>query len=87
MSWTINTPVKGFTGEVAGVMFKDGEGVSDTDPAYFRRHGYTVQVTATPSEENTADTEEQEAPEATAPVEDTDSGKGSDGKTAPKNGK
>ena len=87
MSWTINTPVKGFTGEVAGVMFKDGEGVSDTDPAYFRRHGYTVQVTATPSEENADDTEEKEASDDTESVEDTDPGKSSGGKTAPKAGK
>jgi hypothetical protein len=86
VSWTINTPVKGFSGEVAGVMFKDGEGVSDTDPAYFRRHGYTVQVTATSSEEE-AGTDEQEASDDTESMEDTGPGKSSGGKTAPKAGK
>lgn len=40
----IRTPVKGFTGEVAGVMFVDGAASTDNPGAiaYFRRHGYTV---------------------------------------------
>ncbi|GGD33119.1 hypothetical protein GCM10010915_11880 [Microbacterium faecale] len=40
----ITTPVKGFTGKVAGVSFVDGKGET-TDKAalaYFRRHGYGV---------------------------------------------
>ncbi len=40
----IQTPVKGFTGIVAGVSFANGVGTSD-DPAalaYFERHGYDV---------------------------------------------
>lgn len=40
----ITTPVKGFTGKVAGVSFVDGEGETDDAGAlaYFRRHGYGV---------------------------------------------
>ena len=42
----ITTPVKGFTGKVAGVAFADGHGET-TDPValgYFRRRGYTVEA-------------------------------------------
>ncbi|WP_336651605.1 MULTISPECIES: SAP domain-containing protein [unclassified Leucobacter] len=42
----IQTPVKGFTGKVAGVSFADGAGETE-DPAalaYFERHGYTVEA-------------------------------------------
>jgi len=38
----VTTPVPGFSGEVAGVLFADGVGES-SDPraiAYFARHGY-----------------------------------------------
>ena len=40
----INTPVKGFTGTVAGVAFVNGAGESTDEAAlaYFVRHGYTV---------------------------------------------
>lgn len=40
----IETPVEGYTGEVAGVQFQDGQAETDDDRAiaYFRRHGYTV---------------------------------------------
>lgn len=41
---TVHTPVKGFTGKVAGVAFTDGKGET-TDKnalAYFRRHGYGI---------------------------------------------
>ncbi|QIK63842.1 hypothetical protein G7068_13805 [Leucobacter viscericola] len=41
----IYTPVKGFTGNVAGVDFVNGEAETD-DPralAYFERHGYKVE--------------------------------------------
>ncbi|WP_043322363.1 hypothetical protein [Mycetocola saprophilus] len=44
----ITTPVTGFTGEVAGVRFTDGEGET-TNPAaiaYFHRQGYKVILTA-----------------------------------------
>ena len=41
---TIETPVKGYTGTVAGVEFQDGRAETDNSNAisYFRRHGYTV---------------------------------------------
>lgn len=40
----IQTPVKGFTGTVAGVDFKNGVGESDDEAAiaYFERQGYDV---------------------------------------------
>ena len=40
----VETPVEGFTGEVAGVAFADGVGNTDNPNAlnYFRRHGYKV---------------------------------------------
>ncbi|GAA1642576.1 hypothetical protein GCM10009700_31750 [Brevibacterium sanguinis] len=40
----VTTPVQGYTGTVAGVVFSDGQGRTD-DPAalaYFERHGYRV---------------------------------------------
>ncbi|WP_430600330.1 hypothetical protein [Brevibacterium sp. K72] len=40
----MTTPVKGYTGTVAGVVFSDGQGRTD-DPAalaYFERHGYRL---------------------------------------------
>lgn len=45
MASKILTPVKGYSGKVAGVAFVDGEGETD-DPAalhYFRQAGYTVE--------------------------------------------
>lgn len=41
---TIQTPVKGFNGMVAGVSFVDGAGKSEDLSAlsYFERHGYTI---------------------------------------------
>jgi len=44
MAPKIHTPVKGFTGVVAGVTFADGVGETDDRAAlaYFERHGYTV---------------------------------------------
>lgn len=40
----IRTPVKGFTGQVAGVQFTDGVGetVDEAALAYFERHGYSI---------------------------------------------
>ncbi|MCM1011905.1 hypothetical protein [Brevibacterium sp. XM4083] len=40
----VTTPVKGYTGIVAGVAFTDGEGHTDDAAAlaYFSRHGYRV---------------------------------------------
>lgn len=40
----ITTPVKGFTGSVAGVTFADGVGETDDEGAiaYFERQGYGV---------------------------------------------
>lgn len=43
----ITTPVKGFSGAVAGVTFTDGVGETDDEGAiaYFTRHGYDVEKT------------------------------------------
>lgn len=44
MAPKVQTPVKGYTGKVAGVSFADGVGETE-DPAalaYFGRHGYTI---------------------------------------------
>ncbi|GAA6124177.1 hypothetical protein BPY_22850 [Bifidobacterium psychraerophilum] len=70
MSWTVKTPVKGFTGQVAGVVFKDGVGICEGDPAYFHRHGYEVAETQPqPAQEEqasepVADEQSQPEPEA-----------------------
>ena len=42
MSWTVKTPVNGFTGNVAGVDFQNGVGTCDSDISYFQRHGYEI---------------------------------------------
>lgn len=44
MAPKIHTPVKGFTGTVAGVTFADGTGETNDEGAiaYFERHGYTI---------------------------------------------
>ncbi|GLU91344.1 hypothetical protein [Agromyces sp. NBRC 114283] len=50
MAPKITTPVKGFTGNVAGVAFVDGRGETD-DPialGYFERRGYGVEKAAAP---------------------------------------
>jgi hypothetical protein len=46
MAPKIHTPVKGFTGEVAGVHFADGVGETDdkNSLAYFNRHGYKIEA-------------------------------------------
>ena len=51
----IRTPVKGFTGTVIGVAFADGSGIAETESqiAYFERHGYTVEAEAKTLDENT----------------------------------
>lgn len=48
MSPKITTPVKGFTGTVVGVDFKNGEGETEdlAAIAYFERQGYTVEAEA-----------------------------------------
>lgn len=40
----VESPVKGFSGEVVGVVFADGHAETDDANAigYFRRHGYRV---------------------------------------------
>jgi len=45
MSSTLRTPVEGFCGEVAGVMFSNGIGTcpNDADLSYFERHGYAIE--------------------------------------------
>ena len=52
MSPKIHTPVKGFTGTVVGVDFKNGEGETEDAAAlaYFNRHGYKVEAKAKPKE-------------------------------------
>ncbi len=42
----IQTPVKGFTGTVVGVDFKNGVGETDDEAAlaYFGRHGYKIET-------------------------------------------
>ncbi|GAA1029756.1 MULTISPECIES: hypothetical protein [Amycolatopsis] len=47
---TIETPVDGYTGHVAGVDFLEGRGETSDENAvaYFQRHGYTV----TPAEDD-----------------------------------
>lgn len=48
----IQTPVKGYTGKVAGVSFADGVGETD-DPAalaYFERHGYDITPHSPPAD-------------------------------------
>jgi hypothetical protein len=87
MSWTINTPVKGFTGEVVGVTFKDGEGTTNTDPAYFRRHGYTVSETVAPAEEETNATDPKAESDAPDSTDGADGDKTSGTKTPSKAGK
>ncbi len=44
MSPTVHTPVKGFTGTVAGIDFTDGVGTTSDEVAlsYFERQGYTI---------------------------------------------
>ena len=46
MAPKIHTPVKGFTGKVAGVTFVDGAGETTDEAAltYFERHGYTIEA-------------------------------------------
>ncbi len=46
MTVQITSPVKGYTGKVAGVTFSDGVGETDDQNAinYFTRHGYTVEA-------------------------------------------
>lgn len=52
MTPAIQTPVKGFTGTVVGVDFKNGEGETE-DPAalaFFARQGYTIAAKTKPKE-------------------------------------
>ncbi len=48
----VSTPVKGFSGVVAGVRFVDGRGETESPSAlaYFRRRGYTVGEPSEPVE-------------------------------------
>lgn len=49
----IQTPVKGYTGKVAGVSFADGVGETE-DPAalaYFERHGYDITTHGPPNQD------------------------------------
>jgi hypothetical protein len=53
VSATVRTPVEGYCGEVAGVVFTNGVGVCDGDASYFVRHGYTVEPVAPVEPEET----------------------------------
>lgn len=63
----IQTPVKGFTGEVVGVSFIDGFGETEDENAiaYFIRQGFGLDGSAPEG----AEPEAEEEPEAEAPEE------------------
>lgn len=63
----IQTPVKGFTGEVVGVSFVDGFGETEDENAiaYFIRQGFGLDGSAPEGAEPEAEVE----PEAEAPEE------------------
>lgn len=65
---TIETPVDGYTGRVAGVDFLDGRGETsdETALAYFQRHDYTVTPIEVP------DVVEVDQPTVTEPPNDPD---------------
>lgn len=66
----IQTPVKGFTGMVAGVSFVDGAGESEDSSAlsYFERHGYTINQDLPNGEQSEEDGERDQTP----PTDDAD---------------
>ena len=72
---TISTPDPGFTGNRAGVVFRDGRGEVEADDAsalaYFARHGYPVD-TPSPTRRGrpTAKAVEAAAAEPDAPAEE-----------------
>ncbi len=53
---TIKSPVAGYTGVVVGVQFTDGVGEADSPAAlaYFRRHGYSIEESASTPASKTA---------------------------------
>jgi hypothetical protein len=60
MRYDVTAPAKGFSGDVAGVVFSKGHAVVDEDTharalAYFRRKGYTVVQAETDVSEVPAD--------------------------------
>ncbi len=64
----ITTPVPGFTGVSVGVNFTDGVGQTDDEVklAYFRRHGYGIDVPVPMTEDDIARVAANEqAPEST----------------------
>ena len=68
--FTVTAPVAGFSGESAGVVFKDGVGqVNDASKEgraaieYFRRRGYTLTAESADEAETEAETEEQQTPD------------------------
>lgn len=73
--FTVTAPVAGFSGESAGVVFKDGAGQVDDSSKegraaieYFRRRGYSL--TADGADEE--DDEQEQAPEVVTPDEPFD---------------
>jgi hypothetical protein len=57
--FTVTTPVAGFTGDSAGVIFTDGEAIVPADNtaalAYFRAAGYGVEPISASSDESPAE--------------------------------
>ena len=71
MRYVITTPVPRWTGEVAGVAFAFGKGITDDNPParvinYFRRRGYEVEPVDAVDE--SAAPAETEAPSGDDPV-------------------
>lgn len=53
MRYTVTAPAAGFSGDIAGVVFRDGTAVAEDGRhkaalAYFRRRGYTVEPESAP---------------------------------------
>ena len=51
----VTAPVEGYTGTVIGVVFVDGSGIAETESqiAYFERHGYELEAATKTLDENT----------------------------------
>lgn len=70
MAETIYSPVEGYSGTVAGVVFDDGKAETDDEAAlaYFRRHGYGIG--SPPEAEETEPTEPPEPVVTTTTLRD-----------------
>ncbi|RSX56768.1 hypothetical protein [Bifidobacterium samirii] len=74
MTYRIDAPNRQYTGQVAGIAFRNGtaDGLTDV-PDYFRRHtGYTItDTTPEPDENPEPETEPAEKPAARKPRKTT----------------